>query len=372
MSGPVTATVGGANATVYAGAAAMAPGFAGLYQLTIQIPATAPDGDALVNATIGGVKSPGGVYLTVQHLGRRRVMKPNQSPDGTDGKQPDPERQEVPEVYAIQRGQSGWTLSRRSLLSAAAAAAAIPKRAGAAACVTGALAHNGLVSCVSISPDGRLLVSGVWDNSLRIWSLPDGTLLKNIAGPWVESVAISSDGRLLAIASDDLSIKLRSLPDGALLNTLTGYSGSAISVAISPDGRLLASGSSDNTITLWSLPDGAPLKILTGHGLPVGAVAISPDGHLLVSGSNDKTIKLWSLPDGNLLPVCLMDPAASPSSVNGATYTKDGVTYSLPCGSPLPSGAVCTCNCVPGTGCTCVNNTGGGCSCDSVTYWYPN
>ena len=67
MSGPVTATVGGANATVYDNAAAMAPGFAGLYQLTIQIPASAADGDALVNATIGGVKSPGGVYLTVKH-----------------------------------------------------------------------------------------------------------------------------------------------------------------------------------------------------------------------------------------------------------------------------------------------------------------
>ena len=64
---PVTATVGGVSAPVYGGTAALSPGFAGLYQVTIQIPASTPNGDAVVRATIGGVQSPNNVYLTVQH-----------------------------------------------------------------------------------------------------------------------------------------------------------------------------------------------------------------------------------------------------------------------------------------------------------------
>ena len=62
---PVTVTVGGTNATVYG--AALAPGFAGLYQVAIQIPASAQDGDLPIVATINGAQSPAGVLITVKH-----------------------------------------------------------------------------------------------------------------------------------------------------------------------------------------------------------------------------------------------------------------------------------------------------------------
>jgi uncharacterized protein (TIGR03437 family) len=61
---PVTVTVGGINATVFG--AALAPGFAGLYQVAIQVPATAPDGDLPVVATINGAQSPATTLLTVK------------------------------------------------------------------------------------------------------------------------------------------------------------------------------------------------------------------------------------------------------------------------------------------------------------------
>ncbi len=61
---PVTVTVGGANATVFG--AALAPGFAGLYQVAIQIPGNAPDGDLPVVATINGAQSPSTTLITVK------------------------------------------------------------------------------------------------------------------------------------------------------------------------------------------------------------------------------------------------------------------------------------------------------------------
>ena len=62
---PVTVTVGGIPGQVYG--AALAPGFAGLYQVAIQIPPSAPDGDLAVVATVSGTQSPGGTFITVQH-----------------------------------------------------------------------------------------------------------------------------------------------------------------------------------------------------------------------------------------------------------------------------------------------------------------
>jgi len=62
---PVTVTVGGTDAQVYG--TALAPGYAGLYQVAIQIPSSTPDGDIPIKASIGGVQSPDSVFITVQH-----------------------------------------------------------------------------------------------------------------------------------------------------------------------------------------------------------------------------------------------------------------------------------------------------------------
>jgi uncharacterized protein (TIGR03437 family) len=59
----VTVTLGNTPATVYG--AALAPGFAGLYQVAIQIPESLADGDYPVVATVSGARSPDNVLLTV-------------------------------------------------------------------------------------------------------------------------------------------------------------------------------------------------------------------------------------------------------------------------------------------------------------------
>jgi uncharacterized protein (TIGR03437 family) len=60
----VSVTVGGKPTTVYG--AALAPGYAGLYQIAIQIPASLANGDYPVVATINGAQSPSTTMITVQ------------------------------------------------------------------------------------------------------------------------------------------------------------------------------------------------------------------------------------------------------------------------------------------------------------------
>ena len=61
---PVSVEVGGMPATVYG--AALAPGYAGLYQVAIQVPALA-NGDYPVVATISGAQSLSSTLITVQN-----------------------------------------------------------------------------------------------------------------------------------------------------------------------------------------------------------------------------------------------------------------------------------------------------------------
>lgn len=104
----------------------------------------------------------------------------------------------------------------------------------------------------------------------------------------VEVLVISPDGKLLISRGGGL-VKLWSLPDGALVKTLEGHRGR---IAISPNGKLLISGNNDKIIKLWNLPDGKPIKTLEGRGDEVRTLAISPDGKLLASGNAFGSIRL--------------------------------------------------------------------------------
>ncbi len=162
---------------------------------------------------------------------------------------------------------------------------------------------------IEISPNSRILASSVCgDNTVRLWSLPDGNHLKTLSGhkDRITSLVISPDNRILASISYDRTVRLWSLPDGNHLKTLTGHDITSKKLLISPDGRILASyGAKGSTICLWSLPDGNHLKTFTGHPCifwSTTSLALSPDGQFLAATQKDKTIRLWSLPDKNYHP----------------------------------------------------------------------
>ncbi|NER34161.1 MAG: protein kinase [Oscillatoria sp. SIO1A7] len=182
--------------------------------------------------------------------------------------------------------------------------------------------HTTNVNSVAISPDGKTLVSGSWDNTIKTWNLetvtPQSTLAGHTGTVW--SVAISPDGQTLVSGSWDKTIKIWNLETGTLQNTLTGHTTNVNSVAISPDGKTLVSGSVDKTIKIWNLETGTLPNTLTGHTNTVFSVAISPDGKTLVSGSADKTIKVWNLKTGKLQNTLI----GHADAVNSVAISPDG------------------------------------------------
>ena len=162
--------------------------------------------------------------------------------------------------------------------------------------------HNGNVTSVAFSPDGKILASGSWDDTIRLWNPTTGQHLATFHGHRddVNTVAFSPDGKTLASGSDDDTIKLWNA-SGEVRATLYGHSRSVNSVAFSPDGKTLASGSADNTIRLWNPTTEEYKGTLAGHTDWVRSVAFSPDGRTLASGSGDRTIRLWNSTTGEHL-----------------------------------------------------------------------
>jgi WD40 repeat protein len=72
-------------------------------------------------------------------------------------------------------------------------------------------------------------------------------------------VAFSPDGKWVVSGSDDETVRLWDAATGAPLQTLEGHTDWIISVAFSPDGKRVVSGSDDKTVRLWDAATGAPL-----------------------------------------------------------------------------------------------------------------
>jgi hypothetical protein len=157
--------------------------------------------------------------------------------------------------------------------------------------------HANSVNAVSFSPNGKLLATGSFDNTVKLWDTSTGKEIKTLTGHTnsVYAVSFSPNGKLLATGSADSTVKLWDTTTGKEIKTLTGHPNSVNAVSFSPNGKLLATGSADNTVKLWDTTTDKEIKTLTGHTKSVLAVSFSPNGKLLATGSADNTVKLWRL-----------------------------------------------------------------------------
>jgi WD40 repeat protein len=189
--------------------------------------------------------------------------------------------------------------------------------------------HEDFINSVAISPDGKTIVSGSVDKTLRLWNLqgnPVGQPFQGHKGS-VTSVAFSPDGQTIASGGSDGTVWLWNLQGKPIGKPFRGHGANVTSVAFSPDGQTIVSGSLDKTVRLWNL-QGKPIgKPFRGHGANVTSVAFSPDGQTIISGSYDKTLRLWNL-QGN--------PIGEPFRGHGANVTS--IAFS-PDGQTLVSGS---------------------------------
>jgi len=181
--------------------------------------------------------------------------------------------------------------------------------------------HSGNVSAVAYAPDGKSVLTGSEDNTVRLWDPATGKQLRLFeSGGQVHSVAFSPDGRAVLSGGESAPAHLWNAATGKELQRFGSFGAYVMGVAFSPEGRFVLTGNLDNTTILWDTASGKQVRTFgevyrpnttpkpgdfPPHGIAfdsqprwVSSVAFSPDGRFVLAGNQDGTAQMWECATG--------------------------------------------------------------------------
>ncbi|WP_240911174.1 protein kinase domain-containing protein [Paludisphaera soli] len=197
--------------------------------------------------------------------------------------------------------------------------------------------HEGEVRVAAFSPDGARLVTAGLDGTVRFWDVATGTSVMVIQAHQggVLCLAYPPTGGWVASGGNDDAIRIWDAASGRLLRKFLGHTGGVRGLAASPDGRALVSVSTEGVARVWD--PSSPPRPLTLKDAPVrrfggsaGCLAMTDDGRFLASGHDDDVIRLWEVGSGRLV----RQLKGLASRARSLSFSPDGMRLASSSGDP--------------------------------------
>jgi WD40 repeat protein len=164
------------------------------------------------------------------------------------------------------------------------------------------------------SPDTKYLVKAAEDDRIGVFAAESGVELRSWEGHeepfnfgWgrygatPRCFAFTRDGRLLISGAEDQTVRVWDFATGEAIACHRGHHGTIRSVAVAPDQAVIASGSDDRSIRLWQTLAHEEDERLTNHQDFVWAIEFRPDGAHLATGAMDGLATIWDSRTGQMI-----------------------------------------------------------------------
>ncbi len=194
---------------------------------------------------------------------------------------------------------------------------------------------TGIINSVEFSPNGKELLTGEQDGTIRIWNVSQPAQLNSFqepAGGDILNIAYSPNGKQIATASADGSVRIWS-SDSAVQTSVAYFPNHASPTALSfsPNGKELVVAGSNGKGFLYQ----SHKQLLTNFTDPTGApflsAAYSPNGKDIIFGTQDGYARIYNVTTGKLVEsikepsgATVYQAAYSPNGQYIATASRDG------------------------------------------------
>lgn len=178
--------------------------------------------------------------------------------------------------------------------------------------------HGAAVRAIRFGQDGKTLVSGGNDNTVRVWDIADPKnlhLAKTVRGHGGRVTACDIDpntNRLLSAGHDrtaklwDVNAYLEQRVMGTAM--LEGHTDEVLGADFAEKGLRIVSAGRDRTVRIWDPDSGKQLReyheareLTEGHQFLISSAMYFPDGKQILTAAVDNTVRVWNIETGSEL-----------------------------------------------------------------------
>eukprot|EP01080_Neovahlkampfia_damariscottae_P012319 gene12319-5993_t len=158
--------------------------------------------------------------------------------------------------------------------------------------------HDGQIYTVCFSKNGKYIISGSADGTIKLWTPQNGNLAGNIDAHDSSIWSVEVSDNFIFSGSRDEKIKVWNILDQSLVTTLIGHQSTVRGIAVTQ--KYLVSVSEDTTVKIWNLETFELEETLKGHKKEVYCVATSPNQKYAFTGDANNTVLVWDLESKSL------------------------------------------------------------------------
>ncbi len=167
--------------------------------------------------------------------------------------------------------------------------------------------HKYTVYCIDISEDNEHLVSGGWDNTVKVWDYKNAKEVKSFDyhKDMIRDICFSKDNSMIASASRDNTIRITNLSNGDTRTIINDYEPTIeeyyqntyfSSISFTPDNeKLVFTLAGRNEIFLWDISTNALSDKIIGPESGIRKVEVSNNGKYIAGITGDYSIIIWDL-----------------------------------------------------------------------------